>query len=189
MTEETKHWQSIKEGDIASLQALYDHYVDSMYSYGMTLCHDEDKVKDCIHDLFLYLWEGRKNFAIPASGKAYLFVSLRRRIFDKGSKLQSMTGSLDQITEADFLSKGHEEHWIKLEEDSLQQQKLDSALARISERQREIIHMKYYQQLEYEEIAQIMELNYQSARNLVNRALIALRKEMLLIVMLLLMFT
>src|SRR5687768_3232067 len=158
-----------------------------MYSYGMTLCHDEDKVKDSIHDLFLTLWESRKNFAIPTSGKAYLFVSLRRRIFDKGTKVQSMTGSLDQVTEADFLSGGHEEQWIKLEEESLQQQKLDSALARISDRQREIIHMKYYQQLEYEEIAHIMGLNYQSARNLVNRALIALRKEMLLIVTFLLM--
>lgn len=189
MTEETKHWQSIKDGDLTALQALYNFYVGPMYSYGMTLCQDEDKVKDCIHDLFLTLWEGRKNFAIPTSGKAYLFVSLRRRIFDKGSKLQTMTGSMDQVTDADFLSGGHEEQWIKLEEESLRQQKLDSALARISDRQREIIHMKYYQQLEYEEIAQIMGLNYQSARNLVNRAIIALRKEMLLIVTFLLMFT
>ena len=76
-----------------------------------------------------------------------------------------------------------------MEEASLEQQKLDAALSRIIDRHREIIHMKYYQQLEYEEIAQIMDLNYQSARNLVNRALIALRKEMLLIVTLLLMFT
>ena len=100
-----------------------------------------------------------------------------------------MTGSLDQITDADFQSVGHEEQWIRFEEDSLQEQKLAEAMARITERQREIIHMKYYQQLEYEEIAQVMGLNYQSARNLVNRALIALRKEMLLVVMLLLMFT
>ena len=37
--------------------------------------------------------------------------------------------------------------------------------------------MKYFQQMEYEEIARVMDLNYQSARNLVTRALAALRKE------------
>ena len=68
------------------------------------------------------------------------------------------------------------------------EKKLQQALDHLSERQREIIHMKYYQQLEYEEISDIMDLNYQSARNLVNRALSVLRKEMLLIVTLLLIF-
>jgi len=45
--------------------------------------------------------------------------------------------------------------------------------------------MKYFQQMEYEDIARIMNLNYQSARNLVTRALIALRKEMLVVLLIL----
>ncbi|MGO8056305.1 RNA polymerase sigma factor, partial [Rhizobium leguminosarum] len=65
------------------------------------------------------------------------------------------------------------------------QEKLEKGLAKISDRQREIIHMKYFQQMEYEDIARIMNLNYQSARNLVTRALVALRKEMLVILLIL----
>jgi DNA-directed RNA polymerase specialized sigma24 family protein len=60
-------------------------------------------------------------------------------------------------------------------------------MGRISDRQREIIHMKYIQQLDYEDIARIMSLNYQSARNLVTRALAALRREMTLILLILIL--
>jgi RNA polymerase sigma factor (sigma-70 family) len=188
LVEETKHWESFKEGDVNALKVLYDHYVDSLYHYGMVLCHDHDKVKDCIHDLFISLWDSRKNFAVPQSGKAYLLVSLRRRIFDRGSKMDSLTGELDDPEANKAFDTDHEVKWIQSEDAEKQNQTLEKAMGRLSERQREIIHMKYYQQLEYEEIGRIMDLNYQSARNLVNRALSALRKEMLLVVTLLLIF-
>lgn len=188
MTDETKHWQSFKDGEINALKALYNHYVDSLYSYGITLCHDQDKVKDCIHDLFISLWDSRKNFAIPNSGKAYLMVSLRRRIFDKGTKIASLTGELQDLEENRVAENDYEARWIEAEDEEKQNERLETALHRLTDRQQEILHMKYYQGLEYDEIGRIMNLNYQSARNLVNRALAALRKEMLGIVMLLLIF-
>lgn len=188
MTDEIKYWESFKRGDINALQDLYKHYADLLYSYGMVLCGDSDRVKDSIHDLFISLWDSRKNFTLPNSGKAYLMVSLRRRIFDKGSKIDSLTVDLDEIEENKVTDTDHESKWIESQETDSQNQKLGKALERLSDRQREIIHMKYYQQLDYDEIGRIMDLNYQSARNLVNRALTALRKEMLLVVILLLIF-
>jgi RNA polymerase sigma factor (sigma-70 family) len=83
---------------------------------------------------------------------------------------------------------GHEEKWIEQEEESIRQLQLEKALGQLSDRQREIIYMKYYRQMDYDEIGTIMDLNYQSARNLVTRALTALRKEMTIgIIMLFLM--
>jgi RNA polymerase sigma factor (sigma-70 family) len=188
LTDETKQWESFKAGDSSALQVLYNHYVDSLYSYGMHLCADTDKVRDCIHDLFLSLWDSRRNFAIPNSGKAYLMVSLRRRIFDKGSRIDSLTGQLEDAEENRISDSDHESQWIEAEDNVQLNHRLEKAYHRLSERQREIIHMKYYQQLDYEEIGRVMGLNYQSARNLVNRALAALRKEMLGVVTLLLIF-
>ena len=186
LTDEARHWESFKEGDTNALRVLYDHYADTLYQYGMILCGDHDKVKDCIHDLFLSLWDSRKNMTIPSSGKAYLMVSLRRRIFDKKSKIESLTVGIEDPAEISPSESDHEAVWIANEDSEKQDLKLSNALSQLSHRQREIIHMKYYQQLEYEEIGQIMGLNYQSARNLVTRALIALRKEMLAIVIILL---
>ena len=175
--EETKHWENLKSGDIKALQELYNLHISGLYKYGIVLCHDEDKVKDAIHDMFLSFWNNRSGLTIPTSGKAYLMVSMRRRIFDKGPKSNLETIPLEDGHLDDRITTDHEVQWMLSEEEEEQRHKMEHAMARISDRQREIIHMKYFQQMEYEEIARVMDLNYQSARNLVTRALAALRKE------------
>jgi len=182
---ESKSWESLKRGDQEGLRDLYNAHVDDLYRYGVVLCHEPDKVKDCIHDLFVYVWKIRDRLNVPDSTKAYLMVSLRRRLFEKGSKINAMTVDMDSVGELGLLTEGHEERWIQHEDESARQLQLENALGHLSDRQREIIYMKYYQQMEYDEIGRIMELNYQSARNLVTRALTALRKEMTIIVIIL----
>jgi RNA polymerase sigma-70 factor (ECF subfamily) len=176
--EESIHWESLKRGEPNGLRDLYNAHVDDLYKYGIVLSHDPEKVRDCIHDLFVYVWNFRERLTVPDSTRAYLMVSLRRRLFDKGSKISSLTFGMDASGDPDILTDGHEEKWIQLEDESARQKQLENAMGQLSDRQREIIFMKYYQQLDYDEIGKIMELNYQSARNLVTRALSALRKEM-----------
>lgn len=185
--EETKHWENLKSGDVSALQALYDLHAATLYSYGMSLCQDEHRVKDNIHDLFLAFWNNRSGLTIPASGRAYLMVSLRRRIFDKGPKSQITGEEIEEDKLDDHQTADPEQAWILGEEEDELQQKLGKAMASISDRQREIIHMRYFEKMEYEDIARIMGLNYQSARNLVTRALAALRQGMLIILGILLM--
>jgi RNA polymerase sigma-70 factor (ECF subfamily) len=185
--DETKHWETLKAGNIQSLQELYNHHISGLYAYGMVLCQDGDRVKDSIHDLFLSIWTNRQGFTIPTSGKAYLMVSLRRKIFDRGAKRDQLNVPLEESGMDQELYSDAEEQWIRSEEEAEVQLKLDQAMAQLSDRQREIIHMKYYQQMEYDDIARIMDLNYQSARNLVNRALLVLRKEMITLAMILLL--
>jgi RNA polymerase sigma-70 factor (ECF subfamily) len=183
---ETEHWENLKSGQMQGLKALYDLHVKALYAYGMNLCHDADLVKDCIHELFLSIWNNHANVTIPQSGKAYLIVSLRRRIFDPGPKSNLVTDNIEDTNiEYTMSTQDHESNWIAGEDEKDRQEKLEKAMERISDRQREIIHMKYYQKMEYEDIARIMNLNYQSARNLVTRALVALRREMFLILLIL----
>ena len=148
----------------------------------MVLCQDQDRVKDCIHDLFLAFWQNRANLSIPRSGKAYLMVSLRRRIFDSGPKSVLNTEPLEDDVAARISDRdNHELGWIAAEEEGEKMEKLENAMSRISDRQREIIHRRYFEKMEYEDIARIMGLNYPSARNLVTRALAALRNGMTLV--------
>jgi RNA polymerase sigma factor (sigma-70 family) len=49
------------------------------------------------------------------------------------------------------------------------------ALGRLSNRQKEIIYLKYYQNLSYEEVSEIMNINYQVARNLLYQAIKSLK--------------
>lgn len=180
-------WDLLKAGDIHALRMLYDCYADDLYTYGMMLNRDDDRVRDHIHDLFISLWNSRENITTPVSTKAYLMASFRRRMFDKGSKTESVTQLVESYEDISPGTEGPEELMISREIESLRQEKLSKAIGRLSARQQEILHMKYFQDMEYEEIGRIMELNYQSARNLLTRAIAALRKEMLAAVIILLM--
>ena len=44
--------------------------------------------------------------------------------------------------------------------------RLSKALSQLSARQREAIYLKYHKNLQYEDVAEIMNINYQSVRNL-----------------------
>jgi DNA-directed RNA polymerase specialized sigma24 family protein len=59
--------------------------------------------------------------------------------------------------------------------------KLRANLEKLSKRQREAIYLRFHQEMEYEDIAGIMAINYHSAVNLVYEALKFLRKNWFLI--------
>ena len=54
--------------------------------------------------------------------------------------------------------------------------KVADAMQSLSSRQREIVYLKFYENLEYQEIADLLTLNYQSVVNHVHRAIVKLRK-------------
>lgn len=53
--------------------------------------------------------------------------------------------------------------------------RLKKALDELTPRQREAIHLKYSAGLSYEELSKVMNLNYQTSRNLIFRAIQKLR--------------
>lgn len=79
-------WQNIKAGDKLSFSLAYDKYVDSLINYGCRFTRDASLVEDCLHDLFVYVWNNRANLSDTDSIKNYMMVSLRRSIINKQKK-------------------------------------------------------------------------------------------------------
>jgi RNA polymerase sigma-70 factor (ECF subfamily) len=69
----------------------------------------------------------------------------------------------------------HEQFLID-QQDSVERKRLVlNALGHLSNRQKEIVYLKYYQNLSYEEVSEIMNINYQVARNLLYQAIKSLK--------------
>lgn len=58
----------------------------------------------------------------------------------------------------------------------INENKLAAAIASLSPRQREILYLYYIRELSYKEITVILDMNLQSCRNLLSRALVHLRE-------------
>lgn len=172
-------WQRLKQGDKNSLETIYGEHIDILFQFSKKLCQDEEKAMDHIHDLFVYIWENRSKLGDPVVIRAYLLKSLRNRIIDEFRKTSKFRIGSDagQIQGSDL---SREEEMIAFETESGVSQKLQNAMKGLTDRQREIIYLKYSKNLSYEEIGDILGINYQSIRNLTHRAVTELRKAMLL---------
>jgi Sigma-70, region 4. len=56
----------------------------------------------------------------------------------------------------------------------------------LTSRQREAIYLRYIREVPLEDIASMLNMNYQSTRNLIHRSILKLRKELLIAIFILL---
>lgn len=151
-------WQAFKGGDMDSFHAIYRQHFDGLYEYGMRLINNRDLVKDAIHDLFVKLWNNKSNLGDVSAVRSYLLVALRSTIYNKLEKnnrvrlydeIEQMPFEMEFSVESDFIIK---------EAGKLQTQKLIEALNQLTPRQKEVIYLRYFQEMSYDEIASALQI-------------------------------
>jgi RNA polymerase sigma-70 factor (ECF subfamily) len=170
-------WIRIREGNHEALEELYKRVFKMLYQYGLKISHNTTLVEDSIHDLFLDLWRYRENLFATTSVRFYLFSSLKRRIV-RNNKTDERALLFDIQHKQSILenSLNQEEIIIEYERYDEQINRLRKHLQNLPPRQYEALLLKFYNEFSYQEIASILEVNEQSARNLVQRGLDLLRK-------------
>lgn len=172
-------WQDLIAGDESAFSTLFERHQPSLVAYGMSLLSMNDKVQDCVQDIFLDLWLYRKSLNPNVLAKAYLISCVRKRInrMHERDRIFYKTSQLDELVEkAEFsLVFTVENQLIANEETALKVRQLNQALNSLNARQREALYLRYHQSLAVEEIANILNINHQSASNLLHRSLQKLR--------------
>jgi RNA polymerase sigma factor (sigma-70 family) len=172
-------WQAFKTGDRAAFAELYRRYVKVLYNYGSKFSADKALLEDAVQDLFTDLWRMKGNLSDTDSVKFYLFRSLRRLIH-KQIEAESIFSDLNinQNLEAIFAAEpSFEQIQIGQDTEEILKKRLTEALATLPKRQHEALNLRFYEYFEYSQIADIMGVNEQSARNFVQKALQTLRQS------------
>lgn len=176
--DDSQVWSRLKAGDQAALEEIYTAHIDYLLQYGLRFTQDASLVEDCVHDLFVDLWRKRNSLGSPNSIRAYLLVALRRSILKKVQK--KFKQQSDKLPEdLPFAAELAIDQVIIASEVSEESaQALQKAVQELSSRQREVLYLRFYQEVPYEEICEMMGISYQSVRNLVSSAIRALRSLM-----------
>jgi RNA polymerase sigma factor (sigma-70 family) len=170
-------WTAFIQGDREAFNKLYEHSIDLLYSFGLKYTNDEDLVKDCIHDLFLDLYKYRKSLSMEVSVKFYLFASLKRKICSTLKKGSLIVAS-DSANLSFHICFSAEDTLINYEHQKELLSKLQKELNRLPERQKEVLFLRFNSELNYEEIAVLMNISEATCRTLVYRAVKQLRLKM-----------
>jgi RNA polymerase sigma factor (sigma-70 family) len=169
-------WMQFKAGDETAFYEIYDKYIDLLYNYGVKFTPDYGLVEDCIHDLFINLWENRANIGHVKQPKFYLYISLRRKIIRSEQRKNRYITEDHGETRFSLRITGSVEDTLILEQAAADRANhLNKAISGLSARQREIIFLKYYENFSSEEIASIMSINIESVYKLSTKALNAIR--------------
>ena len=182
-------WEALRQGEPQALLDLYLLFYDQLYNYGLRICQDPELTVDCIQELFVELWERHSKLKDVNKLKPYLLRYFRNILYKQNRKRSRET--LQVLTEMQEVGTvfSFQEVWIQAEEQHAQHKKLHEAMSRLTERQREVIFLRFYSELSYDEIAKVMDMNYQSVRNIVYRGLQKMRKWMLMLLALSLFFS
>lgn len=167
----------MREGDKAALAYFYNRYFKSLYNYGRKIGIHAELVEDAIHDVFVDLWRYRKNLSSTTSVRFYLYLSLKRRIFKNRPGIQFFSG--DKVLFEDLYRGTVPPFEHNIIDDELTSERLDRLnkfLRDLAPRQYEALVLRFYDELSFEEIGSILNINEQSARNLIQRGLAQLRQ-------------
>ncbi len=176
--EEHYYWSQFKSGDREAFAVIYQQHSHSLIGYGLKLCPDRHLLKDQIQELFVELWNTRENLSLNCSLKFYLFRALRYKLIriEKVSHTRSNTARLAMDQGGSLLQYPVETSIIEKEMHESQTAVLRRAIRSLPLRQQEIIQLRYYQGFSHDQIAELMEMNYQSVSNLMHRALVRLKE-------------
>lgn len=174
-------WESFLQGDQEAFGLLFRNNYPYLFQYGSKICPNHALLEDTIQDLFLEIWKNRNG--VPAlSVRAYLLKALKYKLLKELSRNQS-TPLHENLAEDGAFELGHEAFLVARQEDEERSHKVLLSLQQLSPRQKEIIYLKFYQNLSYEEVSVIMNINYQAARNLLYHAIKALKAMVLRLVL------
>ena len=165
-------WQSIRKSNKSAYSQVYKKYVGSLRMYGAKLSFDQGVIKDAIQDVFIKIWDCRTTLPEVENVKLYLLKSLRNRLINlwKKEKTRKNNASYDAVDQISI------ESMIIMQELKKEQLvKLHFHLQNLPIRQREVIHLKYFQNLKTAEIAEMLNINSQSVSNSIYRGLNTLK--------------
>lgn len=165
-------WEAFRQGDRDAFAQLYDEHAPPLIVYGIRVSRDEWLVRDVIQDLFIELWRSRGRVPAVSSVRGYLLKALRYKLMRKAGVRMLYADTLPE--QADPVHP--EAILLEQENESLRRQLIRQAIGRLPQRQQEMINLRFYQGLTTEEAAGIMAINYQSATNLLHRAVTHLRQ-------------
>ncbi|MDJ1482901.1 sigma-70 family RNA polymerase sigma factor [Cytophagaceae bacterium YF14B1] len=74
--------------------------------------------------------------------------------------------------------ESYESELIHIQTEVAQQIRLQQELNKLPQRQKEALYLVFYQELSYQQITKIMQLQYQTVRDLVHKALKTLREKL-----------
>lgn len=161
--------QALRQNDQKALEHLFTTYYNTLFRSGIKWSLDSTLTEEAIQAVFLDIWQYRHTLGEVLSFEAYLKSNLKRRLMKAmASEAKKINESLD---EHHLPTTSYEEILVLQEEDASRRKQLALAMNELSARQKQIVMLKYFEELSYKEIAEHTGLQIDSIYKTLHEAL------------------
>ncbi|MCF2487914.1 RNA polymerase sigma factor [Dyadobacter sp. CY347] len=170
-------WQQSQAGDSLAFCQLADKQYRTLFNYATSFTSDREFIKDSIQELLIHIWEKRQTIQIQYVS-IYFLKALRNQLLQEFRRNNPANSVLDidevgQISDYQTVETEIEQSEIYSEN----QIKVRSAMNELPRRQKEAVFLKYFEGMDNEQIADLMQVNRQSVANLLFKAITSLKTQ------------
>lgn len=166
-------------GDEDAYKQLFHQYYNPLLLYGLTITQHQHIVEDQIQEIFIWLYQHSQKCRSIQNLETYLFIALKKNILSSLRKEANLQNRECKYSDnLNHESYDVEEKWIHSDSQKQQYHWLTKQISQLPPRMKEVVFLRYYQSLSFNEIANIMSVTPQVAQNFASRALKKMRNSL-----------
>jgi len=169
-------WAGTLQGNENDFAQLHAKLYPKLFTYGYRMLLDEDLTDDLLQDVFIKFWEQKQKIGAIKNVEGYFYRASRSSILNhiRQQKHRASKLNLHHFSDVDC---SVEELIVGDESENQLKFVVSTALETLPNKQKEIIKLKFFEDMEYIQIAELLGMQYQSVINTVYRATQVLRQD------------
>jgi RNA polymerase sigma-70 factor, ECF subfamily len=168
-------YRVLKDGQKSALGDIYDRYGKLVYGLALKILNNSQEAEDLTQEIFLALWRYRAYDPTRGSLGSFLSMMTRSRAIDKIRSRQSSLKSLERWSRT-MSAETIPNAPFELASFTERSQQVRNALVQLSQEQRQVLEMAYYDGLSQSEIAQRLNIPLGTVKTRSRLGLLRLRQ-------------
>jgi RNA polymerase sigma-70 factor (ECF subfamily) len=173
----------VKAGDEASFELLLQKYRMPLVSFLYRMVRDRATAEDLAQEVFLRVYRARKKYSPSAKFTTWLFRIATNLALNslRDGRYRQMEVSLDAPAEEDELPMQLPAREARIDERLMERDRAEfirGAVMALPEKQRVAVLLHKYEEMDYEEIARVLECSESALKSLLFRAYETLRVQL-----------
>ncbi len=173
----------VKAGDDASFDILLQKYRLPLVNFLHRMVRDTATAEDLAQEVFLRVYRARKRYSPSAKFTTWLFRIATNLALNsvRDNRYRHMEVSLDAPTEEDQAPREVPTREMRIDEHMIERDRAEfirRAIATLPEKQRAAVLLHKYEEMDYGEIAKILECSESALKSLLFRAYETLRVQL-----------
>lgn len=156
--------------DQVQFEIAYKQYFSMLVGFAFQYVEDSDTSEDIVQEVFSNLWNQSDHLDVKTNLKSYLFGAVRNACLNHLRHQKVVEAHADEVV------AGKEEGLSDFMEMDELRDKIESALAQLPEKRRQIFELSRFEEKKYHEIAEELDISIKTVETQMSRALKVMRE-------------